>query len=276
MTDSIHPIIETAYKNQTDIIFTEVGCWSQNEEKYNINYSNIATILIQNVGRFCENYASDFLITWKRVEKSIYLHEKNREIIIFGIRKSGVDHDTYLISNVNTYKHHAGYIENYYRKILALEIRKTDPENRDGCGDCIRMELKDITHHVRFVDSKNTPYETRKLIKEGFTLTLNRSTKNNQIAINFTSETESGEPQAWLHLSDDSFIEIIHNENGLKPDKQFFSVKQHCAADNYAAYEATAGIITAYTTKTNTIKELKEILNSVLENLDSQHINVTQ
>ena len=37
----------------------------------NLNMSSISTRLIQDVGRFCERYASDFLISWDAVRKQL-------------------------------------------------------------------------------------------------------------------------------------------------------------------------------------------------------------
>ena len=96
-----------------------------------INLSTIATLLIQNVGRFAESYASDFVISWDVV----------RDIVKNAIRRSGVDGNNYLMSNLrNTFNKFTGFSrpEDKYRKILALGIELPI----DGG---IEVVLKDIT-----------------------------------------------------------------------------------------------------------------------------------
>ena len=61
--------------------------------RYEINESSILTKLIQEAGRWCENYASDLFIQWKyRIDSKIEdgTIETTREI--FAFRENGVDH----------------------------------------------------------------------------------------------------------------------------------------------------------------------------------------
>lgn len=49
------------------------GEWSNDifgsEKSWNINYSDILTLLIQKAGTICKNYASDLFIIWSSLEK---------------------------------------------------------------------------------------------------------------------------------------------------------------------------------------------------------------
>lgn len=107
-----------------------------------INLSTIATLLIQNVGRFAESYASDFVISWDVVRDIVRNAEPGTSYIeVFAIRRSGVDGNNYLMSNLrNTFNKFTGFSrpEDKYRKILALGIELP----LDGG---IEMVLKDIT-----------------------------------------------------------------------------------------------------------------------------------
>lgn len=107
-----------------------------------INLSTIATLLIQNVGRFAESYASDFVISWDVVRDIVKNAEPGTSCIeVFAIRRSGVDGNNYLMSNLrNTCNRFTGFArpEAKYRKILALGIELPI----DGG---IEVVLKDIT-----------------------------------------------------------------------------------------------------------------------------------
>ena len=136
-------IIEKAFNKNEHIIATASGVLGH------INLSEIATILIQNVGRFCEQYASDFLITWNTVEQLVseYKPDETSEIICFAIRRQGVDHNTFLLNRLEEHQHIAGWVDTYYRQILALEIKK-----EPNIDNSIRVTctLKNITHSIRY------------------------------------------------------------------------------------------------------------------------------
>lgn len=96
-----------------------------------INISTIGTILIQTAGRWCEHYASDLFIGWDQLRAKIKKHIETTDIInndeeVFGFRKSGVDHDTYVYNHIINGEN----IDNYYSKLYMVKI--TDKESEDS------------------------------------------------------------------------------------------------------------------------------------------------
>ena len=68
----------------------------------NINISDITTFLIQNVGRYCDRYASDLLISHEALINTINNLNPDRktEYMWLGLRESGVDGIAYIIANI--------------------------------------------------------------------------------------------------------------------------------------------------------------------------------
>ena len=114
-------VIEDAFERSNDIIATECGSkWS------NLNISSITTKLIQETGRFCENYASDLLINIDRMNEHIkemdVLKTPEKAYVAFGIRQLGVDGNAYVALRIYEGGQHASYkvISDYYRKIFCV------------------------------------------------------------------------------------------------------------------------------------------------------------
>ncbi len=111
-----------------------------------INLSTIATKLIQAAGRWCEYYASDFLYTWNAVKDSIFNHlahpdDCEADVIVFGFRKNGVDHDTYIQNHIEN----VCSITNYYSKVYAVQVMNY----KDGEYDTrLIVTLKDVLSEV--------------------------------------------------------------------------------------------------------------------------------
>ena len=61
----------------------------------------------------------------------------------------------------------------------------------------------------------------------------------------FDTETEYGEPQAWIYLKDGTSLEITHEEHGLTLKDQYFSVRHHCSEEDFERdlYHSTMGVI---------------------------------
>ena len=94
-------------------IFGEL-CWD-------INCSSILTQLIQDAGRWCEQYASDLFISWNcDIEKHLKDRDWEGGTFRYGFREMGVDHDEWV--KINEKNHY------YYRKIRTLKITIEDDE----------------------------------------------------------------------------------------------------------------------------------------------------
>ena len=129
------------------------GDWRDSENAWWINLSDIDTYLIQNIGRFVERYASDYLITRNSIEKEI-LHDRNFSdtIVLFGLRQNGVDSNAFTMSRLLN----DGMAEQEYRKVYALHFVHTqnmsspdmtatlyDVSNANWLG--IKRDMKSLT-----------------------------------------------------------------------------------------------------------------------------------
>ena len=58
-------------------------------------------------------------------------------------------------------------------------------------------------------------------------------------------ETEYGEPQAFLDLSNGRTLEVTHEEYGLPEEKQYYSWRVNCSDEEFEddAYHSTCGVI---------------------------------
>ena len=96
---------------------------------WNINESSILTKLIQDTGRFAERYASDLFIDWQSVDHYIRNGETENKSWLFGIRESGVDHDSFIYSRMDNNPRTWQY---EYRKIYRLDATVTVNEYYDS------------------------------------------------------------------------------------------------------------------------------------------------
>lgn len=120
-----------------------------------INLSGIATRIIQDTGRFAESYASDMLVSWNQVVALTEPHEvipDEESIIIFAIRRNGVDHTAYLMHRLqDTIEGFYDYVYpgRIYRRILAVKVitpfgQKLGWDQKPQCT----VILRDITDHM--------------------------------------------------------------------------------------------------------------------------------
>lgn len=121
-----------------------------------VNTSSIATKLIQAVGRYCDNYASDFLITWKSFEECLNAEYKGetRDVFAFGIRQLGVDGNDYIVTRMREWDkgfYPYDMASLYYRKVLAVEIHRA-PYSLFPNEIMTTVTLKDITGNLKLSD----------------------------------------------------------------------------------------------------------------------------
>ena len=129
------------------VLKTAEGQWINNnpysygvsaEGRYNINYSDILTFLIQKAGTICKHYASDLFITWKSVMKELDHSEIEKNKFLFGFREMGVDHNTWVLNRYNNYGSDEREIKEMYLVTLETE---TLVENGRILGKYITMKL---------------------------------------------------------------------------------------------------------------------------------------
>lgn len=151
--------------NASDEIMSEVNNYvppgTNNPETY-INTSDIATKLIHAAGRWCERYASDFIISWDTVRTAIKNHVSTPDkiepdVIAFGFRLSGVDSNDFIISRCNN----SNRVDiDEYAQIYAVQVMDwIDPETNTKDVYVTLKNIKSVvksrqytskTHHIPF------------------------------------------------------------------------------------------------------------------------------
>lgn len=105
----------------------------------------IFTPIFHDAARFIEHYTYDFIITWNYmlqiIEEMQQSNEETRKIITFAMRKSGCDGETFLFSRLGGSDSPYDMIDNYYRRIYAVEIARIKPFNDEYAT---RLTLKNI------------------------------------------------------------------------------------------------------------------------------------
>ena len=130
-------------------------------ESGSIYLYDISNILIENIGRFCERYQTDFLVLWDSLIKCM----KNDDdgIYYFGIRELGVDGNTYITLRLNEPNN------NPYRKIFAVEFHKIQENSKTILkARLYSVHISDIRSAIR-----NTTSEEMQDINENIYMDTN-------------------------------------------------------------------------------------------------------
>ena len=107
-------------------IYEASGTTTEFSDSVDVNYSNILTKLIQEAGRYCENYASDLFISWSSIDQELRDGTIESGIKMFGFREMGVDHLGFIYSRAsNDYRN----FDKEYRSIWKLDIYVNYDEN---------------------------------------------------------------------------------------------------------------------------------------------------
>lgn len=123
-----------------------------NNPEMAINLSTIATKLIHEAGRWCEQYASDVIISWDSVRNAVKRHFETPDmitddIVVFGFRQSGVDCNSFVSSRCNSaiasMKHSLEYM-----KIYAVKIFDVPDYDDGGYAKDVYVALKNIKSEV--------------------------------------------------------------------------------------------------------------------------------
>lgn len=91
------------------------------EGKWEINYSNILTKLIQAAGSTCESYASDLFIDWPSVVTEINQNKAEEINFLFGFRDSGIDYRSYTSQSS---RRTLPLVAKEYKKVYLLNATK--------------------------------------------------------------------------------------------------------------------------------------------------------
>lgn len=79
-----------------------------------INYNHILTKLIQEVGTHCKSYASDLFLDWHQLILRMSSSNFTSETLMFGIRETGVDHESFISARLSKKNNIEDEIENIY------------------------------------------------------------------------------------------------------------------------------------------------------------------
>lgn len=265
ITDEIfEEILQNEIQKYQETI-TEHGYWNQDENRWSINLSAIDTHLIQNIGRFVERFASDYLITRFSIENRI-LNNKDfkNEIVLFSLRESGVDSNGFTLFRLSDLPANKSH-KDIYRKIYALTFEHT---NDKTMGHEISATLYDITG-LSWLGLKNKlddPNFDPNYVPDKFVV--------GDHTFEFNDETALGEPTAWVYLSDKTSIEITHES--YKVETPYFSIRRHCSDKDFddGIYHKTCGIISTDTG--SNMSTVIEILSDILNDLAKKNIRVTK
>ena len=90
------------------------------------------------------------------------------------------------------------------------------------------------------------------------------------------SETEYGEPQIWIYMSDGTSVEVCYEQYGLETSDFFFSVRRHCSDEDFDSdkYRGTMGIMEHYTY--NTRDDLERGLGIFLQTLSGKGVAISE
>ena len=98
---------------------------------------------------------------------------------------------------------------------------------------------------------------------------------NNDITLEFNTETALGEPQGWLYLSNGRSLEVTYESAGIPNEKDyFFSVRLHCSEEEFDNdwFHATCGVVEEAIACS--LVELTELLGRILDNFAIQGLKV--
>lgn len=159
LKNTTYETIRKAYEKASDprnILCVETG------RPGSINVSDILTKLIQVAGRFAESYASDLVYSIDHIREladNTWPYDTAQpmdEIMAVGIRASGVDGNSFIMSRLLSTRQCGPwdyvYPEHIYRKILAVGIKVVPSQEGDYLCMDLSFELRDITHQIINID----------------------------------------------------------------------------------------------------------------------------
>ena len=106
--------------------------FGRNHSLWEINTSSILTKLIQEAGRWCENFASDLFIRWREIQKGLETATVEPGRYVFAFRENGVDGSADYMNYSDACGSYDSY--SYYRAVWILDISISE--------DTITMQLR--------------------------------------------------------------------------------------------------------------------------------------
>jgi hypothetical protein len=124
--------------------------------EYDANFSSIWSKLINETGRWVEDYSSDLLISIDSLKDNLKEIIEEPTIHIFALRQSGVDGNTFYECRVAENKSP----QDYYRRVFGVVIIPCPlVTDRDYYKDSVYIDLVDMTSdiysHRKFMNEKN-------------------------------------------------------------------------------------------------------------------------
>lgn len=162
--------VENAMKdNKSQKILANENYEIDNEYKhdYDLNACEIQSKLIYFTGRFCERFASDIILTLNNLDAFLHnckITEQKQWVIGVGIRENGVDHNLFIMNQLErTITNPFGHPNprECYRKLLAINIQ--DIPNKNNSGGKRIITLVDIINDIPYFPKDDYPkYLTKK------------------------------------------------------------------------------------------------------------------
>ena len=137
-------------KYGVDLVDTDFQFSNGEYEKINnINLSDLFSLLIREAGRLCDNYASDMFYDMKALFDDLHgetskLFEDENYLNVVGIRDSGVDHESFILSRSGS-----DSFTYLYRELLLIKV--TPLEGYKGLKklSCFKVSPSSVDHYIK-------------------------------------------------------------------------------------------------------------------------------
>lgn len=118
-------------------------------DAYSTNIHKILSLLIQDAGRLCNNYASDIIYSIYDIQEVIRNSCIN-ETLIVAVRDNGVDNINDLVNNMNN----SLWSKDKYRRIYGIRVT----HNSNPRITAVDIELRDIKSQINSYMQQLSPW----------------------------------------------------------------------------------------------------------------------
>lgn len=204
---------DTYFKSGYEPLYHEQGVFSNG--RLNINLSSLYTFLIQKIGKYCDYYASDFLITYDSLKRLIEntCPDTPTTYRFIGIRESGVDDVAYVLSRLT--QDNPSVLASYYRKLYGLRIKHEGLDHSPKHAAYVHIELRDFSGEIYSLADK--------LQKENYKVDDYYHPSDHEKCLNVLQDLHTMQNLIRI-LNDyrDGILEQLHNIKD-KPQKNYFN-----------------------------------------------------